>query len=141
MKSASNVLSGYYTYLFGAELTVKNLYEYPGYRILMVQVNPKYESANAATDNFVKGLLKLSDKEKVKGIAVYIADRITYNSENVAGIKDIFTSPTPVNGICGTYSRLPKPLSAIPQRTDKKRTSGTKRNKTCSLRLSCMFKA
>ena len=104
VKSATNVLSGYYTYFFGAEPTVKNLYEYPGYRILMVQVNPKYESANAATDNFVKGLSGLSDKEKVKAIAVYIADRITYNSENMAGINDIFTSPAPVNGICGTYA-------------------------------------
>ena len=104
VKSAANVLSGYYTYFFGAEPTVKNLYEYPGYRILMVQINPKYESANAATDNFVKGLSGLSDKEKVKAIAIYIADRITYNSENVAGIKDIFTSPIPVNGICGTYA-------------------------------------
>ena len=30
MKSVANVLSGYYTYSFGAEPTVKNLYEYPG---------------------------------------------------------------------------------------------------------------
>ena len=104
MKSVANVLSGYYTYSFGAEPTVKNLYEYPGYRILKVQVNPKYESANTATDEFVRSIATLSEKEKVKAIATYIADRIVYKDENVAGINDIFTSPTPVNGICGTYA-------------------------------------
>ena len=104
MKSVANVLSGYYTYSFGAEPTVKNLYEYPGYRILKVQVNPKYESANAATDEFVGSIATLSEKEKVKAIATYIADRIVYQDENVAGINDVFTSPTPVNGICGTYA-------------------------------------
>lgn len=104
MKSVANVLSGYYTYSFGAEPTVKNLYEYPGYRILKVQVNSKYESANTATDEFVNSLATLSEKEKVKTIATYITDRIVYKDENVAGINDIFTSPTPVNGICGTYA-------------------------------------
>ena len=104
MKSVANVLSGYYTYSFGAEPTVKNLYEYPGYRILKVQVNPKYESANAETDEFVNSLTALSEKETVKAIATYIADRIVYKDENVAGINDVFTSPTPVNGICGTYA-------------------------------------
>lgn len=99
MKSVANVLSGYYTYSFGAEPTVKNLYEYPGYRILKVQVNPKYESANTATDEFVGSIATLSDKEKVKTIATYIADRIVYKDENVAGINDVFTSTTPVNGI------------------------------------------
>ena len=104
MKSVANVLSGYYTYSFGAEPTVKNLYEYPGYRILKVQVNPKYESANKATDEFIGSIANLSEKEKVKAISVYIADRIVYKDENVAGINDVFTSPTPVNGICGTYA-------------------------------------
>ena len=104
MKSVANVLSGYYTYSFGAEPTVKNLYEYPGYRILKVQVNPKYESANTATDEFAGSIATLSEKEKVKAIATYITDRIVYKDENVAGINDVFTSSTPVNGICGTYA-------------------------------------
>jgi len=104
MKSVANVLSGYYTYSFGAEPTVRNLYEYPGYRILKVQINPKYESANMATDEFVNSLTALSEKEKVKVIATYIADRIVYKDENVAGINDVFTSTTSVNGICGTYA-------------------------------------
>lgn len=104
MKSVANVLSGYYIYCFGAEPTVKNLYEYPGYRILKVQVNPKYESANTATDEFIGSIANFSDKEKVKAIAAYIADRIVYKDENVAGINDVFISSTPVNGICGTYA-------------------------------------
>lgn len=104
MKSVANILSGYYTYSFDTEPTVRNLYEYPGYRILKVQINPKYESANAATDSFVESIANLPDKEKVKVIAAYIADRIVYKDENVAGINDIFTSTTPVGGICGTYA-------------------------------------
>ena len=104
MKSVANVFSGYYTYSFGAEPTVKNLYEYPGYRILKVQVNPKYESANTATDEFIGSIANLSEKEKVKAIATYIADRIVYKDENVAGINDVFTSNTPTGGICGTYA-------------------------------------
>lgn len=104
MKSVANVLSGYYTYSFGAQPTVKNLYEYPGYRILKVQVNPKYESANTATDEFVGSIATLPEKEKVKAIATYISDRIVYKDENVAGINDVFTSDTPVNGICGIYA-------------------------------------
>ena len=104
MKSVAAVISGYYTYTFGAEPTVKNLYEYPGYRILKVQINPKYEVANKATDEFVESLNGLSDSEKVEKIAEYIADRIVYKDENVAGINDVFTADAPVNGICGTYS-------------------------------------
>ena len=104
MKSVAAVISGYYTYTFGAEPTVKNLYEYPGYRILKVHINPKYEAANKATDEFVESLNGLSDREKVKKIAEYIADRIVYKDESVAGINDVFTADTPVNGICGTYS-------------------------------------
>ena len=72
MKSVANVLSGYYTYSFGVEPTVKNLYEYPGYQILKVQVNTKYESANVATDEFVGSIATLSEKEKVKSIATHI---------------------------------------------------------------------
>jgi hypothetical protein len=104
MKSVAAVISGYYTYTFGAEPTVKNLYEYPGYRILKVQINPKYEAANKAMDEFIESLDGLSDREKVKRIAEYIADRIVYKDENVAGINDVFTADAPVNGICGTYS-------------------------------------
>lgn len=104
MKSVAAVISGYYTYTFGAEPTVINLYEYPGYRILKVQINPKYEAANKATGEFVESLNGLSDREKVKKIAEYIADRIVYKDESVAGINDVFTADAPVNGICGTYS-------------------------------------
>ena len=104
MKSVTSVISGYYTYSFGSEPTAKNLYEYPGYRILKVQVNPAFEKANAATDGFINRLSELSDREKIKQIAVYITNRIVYKDENVAGINDIFTSAIPVNGICGTYA-------------------------------------
>ena len=104
MKSVAAYISGYYTYSFGAEPTIRNLYEFPGYRILKVEVNPRYADANAATDSFIDSLVDLTDREKVKRIADTIADRIVYKDANPAGIKEIFTADTPVNGICGTYA-------------------------------------
>lgn len=104
MQSVAAGLSGYYIYSFSAEPNVKNLYEYPGYRILTVRINPKFQKANDATDEFVDTLSSLSEREKVKRIADYIADRIIYKDENVAGINEVFTSDAPVNGICGTYA-------------------------------------
>ena len=104
MKSVAAYISGYYTYSFGAEPTIRNLYEFPGYRILKVEVNPRYADANAAIDSFIDSLVDLTDREKVKRIADNIADRIVYKDANVAGINEIFTSDNPVNGICGTYA-------------------------------------
>ena len=104
MKSVAAYISGYYTYSFGAEPTIRNLYEFPGYRILKVEVNPRYSDANAATEDFINSLSVLTDREKVKRIADTIADRIMYKDANVAGINEIFTATSPVNGICGTYA-------------------------------------
>ena len=104
MKSVAAYISGYYTYSFGAEATIRNLYEFPGYRILKVEVNPRYADANAATEDFIHNLLDLTDREKVKCIADAIADRIIYKDANPAGINEIFTAASPVNGICGTYA-------------------------------------
>lgn len=97
-------LFGYYNYSFGFEPYIKNIYEYPGYTICKVQVHDFFEPANNATDAFLQSLAGLSDREKVKKIADYISDRIVYKDENVAGINQIFTQNSQVNGICGTYS-------------------------------------
>jgi len=104
MKSVAAYISGYYTYSFSAEPTIRNLYEFPGYRILKVEVNPRYADANAATEDFIHSLSDLTDREKVKRIADTIADRIVYKDANPAGINEIFTAASPVNGICGTYA-------------------------------------
>ena len=97
-------LFGYYNYTFGFEPYIKNIYEYPGYTICKVQVHDFFEPANNATDAFLQNIASLSDREKVKKIADYISDRIVYKDENVAGINQIFTQNSQVNGICGTYS-------------------------------------
>ena len=97
-------LFGYYNYSFGFEPYIKNIYEYPGYTICKVQVHDFFEPANNATDAFLQSIASLSDREKVKKIADYISDRIVYKDENVAGINQIFTQNSQVNGICGTYS-------------------------------------
>jgi len=104
MKSVAAYISGYYIYSFGAEPTIRNLYEFPGYRILKVEINPCYADANAATEDFIHSLSDLTDREKVKRIADCIADRIIYKDANVTGINEIFTATAPVNGICGTYA-------------------------------------
>ena len=97
-------LFGYYNYSFGFEPYIKNIYEYPGYTICKVQVHEFFEPANNATNEFLKSIESFSDREKVKKIAEYISDRIVYKDENVAGINQIFTQNSQVNGICGTYS-------------------------------------
>lgn len=97
-------LFGYYNYTVGFEPYIKNIYEYPGYTICKVQVHDFFEPANNATDAFLQSIASLSDREKVKKIADYISDRIVYKDENVAGINQIFTQNSQVNGICGTYS-------------------------------------
>ncbi len=104
MKSAVSAFSGYYSFSFGYEPTVTNLYEYPGYRICKVQVHKHFEPANKATDNFIAEISELSEKEKVKRIADYICDRVAYKNENAAGINRVFTETPPVNAICGTYA-------------------------------------
>ena len=105
MKSVAAMISEYYTYSFGCEPEIKNLYEYPGYRICKVQVNENFKETGKATDKFIEGLKNLSDREKIKKIAVYVADSIVYRSENKGSMKTVFTSSKPVNGECGLYSQ------------------------------------
>ncbi len=104
LKSVASTLRGYYEYTFGAEPTVKNLFEYPGYRICKVSIREHNAPANSATDSFVKSLEGLSDFEKVKRIQIYISDKIVYNSNDVVSLNKVFTSSEAVNGICGTYA-------------------------------------
>jgi len=104
MKSVTATMFGYYDFSFGYEPTIKNLYEYPCYRICKVQIHKHFEPANSATDNFIAEIKNLSDREKAKRIADYICDRVVYKDDNVAGINSVFTEPSPVNGLCGTYA-------------------------------------
>ena len=104
MKSVTSTMFGYYNFSFGYELTIKNLYEYPGYRICKVQIHKHFEPANNATDTFIAEIKNLSDREKAKRIADYICDRVVYKDDNVAGINGVFTETPPVNGLCGTYA-------------------------------------
>ena len=104
MKSVTATMFGYYNFSLGYEPTIKNLYEYPGYRICKVQIHKHFEPANKATDSFIAEIKNLPDIEKAKRIAAYICDRVMYKDENVAGINAIFTETPPVNGLCGTYA-------------------------------------
>ena len=104
MKSVTASMFGYYNFSFGYEPTIKNLYEYPGYRICKPQIHKHFEPANKVTNGFVAEISNLSDREKVKRISDYICDRAAYKNENVAGINKIFTGTSPANAICGTYA-------------------------------------
>ena len=104
MKSVTATMFGYYNFSFGYEPTIKNLYEYPGYRICKVQIHKHFEPANNATDSFIAEIKNLPDRERAKRIADYICDRVVYKDDNVAGINSVFTRTPPVNGLCGTYA-------------------------------------
>ncbi len=104
VKSATAAISGYYSFAFGYEPTVSNIYEYPGYRICMPQIHNFFQPANAATDNFIAEIQDLTDKEKVKKIADLVCDKIVYRNENVGGINDVFTNSGQTNGTCATYA-------------------------------------
>ncbi len=104
MKSVTASMFGYYNFDFGYEPTIKNLYQYPGYRICKIQIHKHFEPANKATDDFIAEVSNLADREKVKRIADYICDRVAYKNENVAGINKVFTGAPPVNAVCGTYA-------------------------------------
>lgn len=104
MKSVTATMFGYYNLSFGYEPTIKNLYEYPGYRICKVQIHKHFEPANNATDSFIAEIKNLTDTEKAKRIADYICERVVYKDDNVAGINGVFTETSPVNGLCGTYA-------------------------------------
>ena len=104
MKPVAATMFGYYNFSLGYEPTIKNLYEYPGYRICKVQIHKHFEPANNATDNFIAEIKNLTDTEKAKRIADYICDRVVYNDDTVAGINRVFTETPPANGLCGTYA-------------------------------------
>lgn len=105
MKSVVSMFSAYYTFSFGSEPDIKNLYEYPGYRICKVQINNNFADTKKATDNFIREIEYLSDREKVKRIAQLVADSIVYASENKGNLKTVFSSSGEVNGECGLYAQ------------------------------------
>lgn len=104
IKSVMSRFFGYYDFSLGQEPGIKNLYEYPGYRICKPQIHKFFEPANKATDSFLREIKNLPDRDKVKKIADSVSDRIMYKDENTGGINDVFTLSTPVNGTCATYA-------------------------------------
>lgn len=104
MKSATATMFGYYNFSVGYEPTIKNLYQYPGYRICKIQIHKHFEPANKATNSFIAEISNLTEQEKVKRIADYICDMVSYENEDVVGINKVFTGTPPVNAVCGTYA-------------------------------------
>lgn len=104
MNSVIGGFNGYYLFRLGSAVHIDNIYEYPGYRICQIWFNKKLEPAKKATDRFVEEIRNLSDADKIQRIADLVCDRIVYKDENVGGLNEIFTSDTPVNGICGDYA-------------------------------------
>ena len=104
VKSATARISAYYDFTFGWEPFIKNLSDYPGYRICRPFIRDALTPAKNATDTFIQNLSGLTDKEKIRKIADFVSVSIVYKDENVAGINEVFASSSPVNGICGTYA-------------------------------------
>lgn len=105
VNSVLGVINGYYFYLLGVEPDIRELYKYPGYAICKATVHTFFAEANSATEGFVQSLKPLSDREKVKKISEYICDIVDYDvNPSFGGFNEMFTSPSPVKGNCGTYS-------------------------------------
>ncbi len=104
MKSVAASLRGYYEFTLGTEPNIKNIYEYPGYRICMVSIREHYAPANSATNSFIKSIANMSEREKIKHIQEYISNKIVYNANDTANLNEVFTSEGVVNGTCATYS-------------------------------------
>lgn len=104
MNSVLGALNGYYFYSLGVEPGLKDYYKYPGYAICKPTVSGYFDEADRATEGFIAGLEGLSDRDKVKRICEYISDRIVYDYDPSGGTKELFTSPVPIKGNCGTYS-------------------------------------
>lgn len=105
MKSVVSMFSAYYAFSLDTEPDIKNLYEYPGYKICKVQINNNFADTKKATDNFIRDLEGLSDREKVERIAVFVSDSIVYGGENKGNLKTVFSSSGEVNGECGLYAQ------------------------------------
>ena len=105
MNAVLGSINGYYNYTLGVEPYAKEYYKFPGYRICQPMINEFLTPANAATDGFIQEINKLStDREKVTKINAYLCSKLTYGNISNYGPNEIFTSPTPLEGVCATYS-------------------------------------
>jgi len=96
---------GYYTFYSGLEPYVKNRYDYKGYNICKPDIHDFYAPANEATDSFIKEVNALpSDREKVIKLNSYLCSKLTYGYGDATSPNTIFTSDTPLKGICSDYS-------------------------------------
>ena len=96
-------MSAYYNYYMGVEPYVKDYYKHIGYGIVKVELNEYLAPANTATDSLIREVSALTDREKVVRLANIICDRMAYGKSE-GGPNEIFTSPVPVKGLCGSYS-------------------------------------
>jgi hypothetical protein len=96
-------MTGYYSYDFGVEPYVKGYYNHFGYGIVKVYKTGAFAPATAATDSLIQDVSGLTDREKVIRFANTICDKMTYGN-STSGPNEIFTSSTPVKGLCGDYA-------------------------------------
>ena len=98
-------MGGYYQYTAGVEPYVKGYYNYPGYGIVKVYKNDYLSAANGATDSLIQEISSLTDREKVVRLADALCDKMTYGSgTGGSGPNEVFTSASPVKGLCGAYA-------------------------------------
>lgn len=104
MEDALAALSGYPSYATGAEPGITNLYAYPNYFICTAKYPAPYAEAAAYTDSFIKSLAELSDREKVRQIDFYVADRLTYDVDGFSSPRTVLTSDSVQGGNCMAYA-------------------------------------
>lgn len=104
MEDALAALSGYPSYATGTEPGITNLYAYPNYFICTAKYPAPYAEAAAYTDSFIKSLAGLTDREKVRQIDFYVADRLTYDVDSFSSPRTVLTSDAVQGGNCMAYA-------------------------------------
>ena len=84
---------------------MKNRYDYPGYSICKAVTHEFFAPANQATEGFINEVKALtSEYEKIRRLNIYMCSKIYYDANEHNGTNKIFTSDTPVGGVCGAFS-------------------------------------
>ena len=97
---------GLYIYIDKAEPYVRNVWEYPGYRIITPYSNYSLAPANAATDNIIAEVNGIAtEREKIKRLNDYLCTKLVYDVNVPSSINEVFTSSGQSKGFCATYAK------------------------------------
>ena len=71
-----------------------------------------WSTADAATDELIREVQALTDREKVRRLNEWICAHMTYDPKKTAGVNEVATANAPVSGECISYARMMNYLCA-----------------------------